>query len=171
MVEAITQEPAPALPSDSFSSALCSFVEKMLQRNPADRATAQELLRDPFLAQHENCRRLTGVVNVAPTPRSEVRCMAEVRYSCGDFILPMRWWFTPRLRAVCTPSTHGESDDSIFLYSAPWWMSEQDAFSAKLCDKQELYPLCVLCHEGDVNSAECKAHDEESPGAPIPRCT
>lgn len=72
MVQAIANDPVPALSPTSFSPELCNFVELMLQRDPADRAPARALLQHPFLLDHRESRKLVGMVEVPPATRAQV---------------------------------------------------------------------------------------------------
>lgn len=71
MVQAITEDPIPTLPPESFSVELCDFVELMLRRDPLERPAAAKLLNHPFLREHLDCHNLVGTVKVAPATRAE----------------------------------------------------------------------------------------------------
>lgn len=49
MARQICEEAPPRLSRDEFPALLCDFVERCLQRDPAQRASASELLQHPFL--------------------------------------------------------------------------------------------------------------------------
>merc|ERR1712193_149513 len=48
-VNAIVQKPPPGLDRKQFSAPFCDFVDKCLQRDPAKRHTANQLLKHPFV--------------------------------------------------------------------------------------------------------------------------
>lgn len=73
IIQAITEDPIPALPPHLFSPELCDFVELMLRRDPAERPSAAKLLQHPFLQLHQDCDDLVDMVQVAPATRPEVR--------------------------------------------------------------------------------------------------
>lgn len=79
MIQAITEDPIPALPAHLFSTELCDFVHLMLRRDPAERPTADKLLQHPFLQLHQGCDDLVDMVHVAPATRPEVRAPARLR--------------------------------------------------------------------------------------------
>lgn len=72
IVQAITEEPVPALHHEAFSEELCDFVEQMLRRRASDRPSAACLLNHPFLKQNDGCHKLVGMVKVAPASHVEV---------------------------------------------------------------------------------------------------
>lgn len=72
MVQAITEDPVPALPRHVFSEELCDFVEQMLRRRASDRPSAADLLNHPFLKQNDGCHKLVGMMRVAPASHAEV---------------------------------------------------------------------------------------------------
>lgn len=73
MVQAIANDPIPELSPTCFSMELCGFVEFMLRRDPAERATARALLQHPFLQNHRDSHTLVDIVKVAPATRAQVR--------------------------------------------------------------------------------------------------
>lgn len=74
MIQAITEDPIPALPPHLFSPELCDFVELMLRRDPTERPKAAKLLQHPFLQLHQGCDGdLVDMVRVSPATRPEVR--------------------------------------------------------------------------------------------------
>lgn len=86
MIQAIANEPAPTLSPASFTPELCSFVELMLRRDPAKRATARALLDHPFLVNNRNSRRLVGLVEAPAATRAQVgnpRVRLEAAPSCA----------------------------------------------------------------------------------------
>ncbi|CAI9100470.1 OLC1v1037581C1 [Oldenlandia corymbosa var. corymbosa] len=54
LLEAIVTGPPPSAPPDQFSPEFCSFVSACIQRDPAKRSTAQELLNHPFIQKFED---------------------------------------------------------------------------------------------------------------------
>ncbi|CAN0344584.1 unnamed protein product, partial [Ectocarpus sp. 12 AP-2014] len=54
LIQAITEDPIPALSPQAFSPELCDFVDLMLRRDPAERPTAPELLKHPFLVENHD---------------------------------------------------------------------------------------------------------------------
>lgn len=78
MIQAITEDPIPALSPQLFSPELCDFVELMLRRDPAERPCAKKLLQHPFLQLHQGCDDLVDMVQVAPATRPEVRACPSV---------------------------------------------------------------------------------------------
>ncbi|CAM9159342.1 unnamed protein product, partial [Laminaria digitata] len=54
LIQAITEDPVPALSPQSFSPELCDLVELMLRRDPGERPTAVKLLTHPFLQRHHD---------------------------------------------------------------------------------------------------------------------
>lgn len=75
LIQAITEDPVPALSPQSFSPELCDFVELMLRRDPGERPTAVKLLTHPFLQryQDQDSVALAGMVKVSPASPTEVR--------------------------------------------------------------------------------------------------
>lgn len=73
MIQAITEDPIPALPPHLFSPELCDFVELTLRRDPIERPSAAKLLEHPFLQLHKGCDDLVDMVQVAPATLPEVR--------------------------------------------------------------------------------------------------
>lgn len=84
IAQAIAHDPVPALSPDRFSSNLCSFVEAMMQRDPAERSTAPSLSEHSFLLEHHDCDRLVGIVTVPSATRTEVRLCVRL----------CMWWRT-----------------------------------------------------------------------------
>ncbi|GER56842.1 mitogen-activated protein kinase kinase [Striga asiatica] len=50
----ILDDPSPSLSDKNFSPEFCSFVNDCLQKDPADRPTAEKLLSHPFITKYEN---------------------------------------------------------------------------------------------------------------------
>lgn len=73
LMQAISEDPIPALSPVIFSPELCNFVELMLRRDPDERPTAPKLLSHPFLLLHQGCDDLVDMVQVAPATPVEVR--------------------------------------------------------------------------------------------------
>ena len=75
LIQAITEDPVPALSPQSFSPELCDLVELMLRRDPGERPTAVKLLTHPFLLRHQDqdSVALAGMVKVSPASPTEVR--------------------------------------------------------------------------------------------------
>lgn len=89
LIQAITEDPIPALSPQAFSPELCGFVDLMLRRDPAERPTAPELLKHPFLVENhdQGChvQSLVDMVKVAPATLPEVGCWADVRFAGRPF--------------------------------------------------------------------------------------
>ncbi|CAM9883050.1 unnamed protein product, partial [Ectocarpus fasciculatus] len=81
LIQAITEDPIPALSPQAFSPELCGFVDLMLRRDPAERPTAPELLKHPFLVENhdQGChiRSLVDMVKVAPATLPEVQSLLK----------------------------------------------------------------------------------------------
>lgn len=75
LIQAITEDPVPALSPQSFSPELCDLVELMLRRDPGERPTAVKLLTHPFLLRHQDqdSVALASMVKVSPASPTEVR--------------------------------------------------------------------------------------------------
>ncbi|XP_004507967.1 mitogen-activated protein kinase kinase SIPKK [Cicer arietinum] len=54
LIETIVDKPPPTAPSEQFSTEFCSFISACLQKNPADRLSAQELMRLPFISMYDD---------------------------------------------------------------------------------------------------------------------
>ncbi|KFK35864.1 hypothetical protein AALP_AA4G046800 [Arabis alpina] len=54
LMEAIVDQPPPALPSGDFSPELSSFISACLQKDPNRRSSAKELMEHPFLNKYNN---------------------------------------------------------------------------------------------------------------------
>lgn len=78
MLQAIAEDPMPTLSPNSFSAELCDFVELTLRRDAAERPTAAQLLKHPFLLAHQDCDRLVNMVKVARATPAEVRTQTYV---------------------------------------------------------------------------------------------
>ncbi|KAG7622290.1 Protein kinase domain [Arabidopsis suecica] len=53
LMEAIVDQPPPALPSGNFSPELSSFISTCLQKDPNSRSSAKELMEHPFLNKYD----------------------------------------------------------------------------------------------------------------------
>ncbi|KAL9288587.1 putative mitogen-activated protein kinase kinase 2 STE-STE7 family [Arabidopsis thaliana] len=53
LMEAIVDQPPPALPSGNFSPELSSFISTCLQKEPNSRSSAKELMEHPFLNKYD----------------------------------------------------------------------------------------------------------------------
>ncbi|XP_078170442.1 mitogen-activated protein kinase kinase SIPKK-like [Carex rostrata] len=54
LLEAVVDQPPPFAPQDQFSPELCSFISDCVQKNAADRKSAQVLLSHPFLSLYDD---------------------------------------------------------------------------------------------------------------------
>ncbi|KAJ1285180.1 hypothetical protein BS78_03G260300 [Paspalum vaginatum] len=54
LLEAIVDQPPPFAPADQFSPEFCSFISSCIQKDPAQRMSASELLNHPFLKKFED---------------------------------------------------------------------------------------------------------------------
>ncbi|KAJ4748936.1 Mitogen-activated protein kinase kinase [Rhynchospora pubera] len=54
LLEAVVDQPAPFAPPDQFSPEFCSFISDCIQKNTADRKSAQLLLSHPFLRLYDD---------------------------------------------------------------------------------------------------------------------
>ncbi|VVB00590.1 unnamed protein product [Arabis nemorensis] len=54
LMEAIVDQPPPALPSGDFSPELSSFISSCLQKDPKRRSSAKELMEHPFLSKYND---------------------------------------------------------------------------------------------------------------------
>ncbi|CAM9465215.1 unnamed protein product, partial [Ectocarpus sp. 12 AP-2014] len=81
LIQAITEDPIPALSPLAFSPELCDFVDLMLRRDPAERPTAPELLKHPFFVENhdQGChiQSLVDMVKVAPATLPEVQSLLK----------------------------------------------------------------------------------------------
>lgn len=109
LIQAITEDPIPALSPQAFSPELCDFVDLMLRRDPAERPTAPELLKHPFLIENhdQGChiQSLVDMVKVAPATLPEVGCWARARERERELVLAFDRVFSrascPFLACVC----------------------------------------------------------------------
>ncbi|KAJ0745667.1 putative mitogen-activated protein kinase kinase STE-STE7 family [Helianthus annuus] len=53
LMETIVDEPPPRAPVDQFSPQFCSFIEACVQKDPKDRASANELMSHPFINMYD----------------------------------------------------------------------------------------------------------------------
>nr|CAB3463693.1 unnamed protein product [Digitaria exilis] len=53
LLEAIVDQPPPSAPADQFSPEFCSFISSCIQKDPAERMSASELLNHPFIKKFE----------------------------------------------------------------------------------------------------------------------
>ncbi|TVU35265.1 hypothetical protein EJB05_17147 [Eragrostis curvula] len=53
LLEAIVDQPPPSAPADQFSPEFCSFISSCIQKDPAERLSASELLNHPFIKKFE----------------------------------------------------------------------------------------------------------------------
>ncbi|CAD6342105.1 unnamed protein product [Miscanthus lutarioriparius] len=53
LLEAIVDQPPPSAPADQFSPEFCSFISSCIQKDPAGRMSASELLNHPFIKKFE----------------------------------------------------------------------------------------------------------------------
>ncbi|GAU33159.1 hypothetical protein TSUD_206180 [Trifolium subterraneum] len=54
LIETIVDKPPPTPPSDQFSAEFCSFISACLQKDPANRLSAQELMELPFISMYDD---------------------------------------------------------------------------------------------------------------------
>ncbi|XP_044366121.1 mitogen-activated protein kinase kinase 2 [Triticum aestivum] len=54
LLEAVVDQPSPSAPSDQFSPEFCSFISACIQKNAADRSSAQTLSAHPFLSMYDD---------------------------------------------------------------------------------------------------------------------
>lgn len=50
----IVENPEPRLNSNIFSKEFCDFIEKTVNKEPGKRLTAEELLKHPWITEHQN---------------------------------------------------------------------------------------------------------------------
>ncbi|KAF0909898.1 hypothetical protein E2562_000208 [Oryza meyeriana var. granulata] len=54
LLEAIVDQPPPSAPADQFSPEFCAFISSCIQKDPAERMSASELLNHPFIKKFED---------------------------------------------------------------------------------------------------------------------
>ncbi|WJX90961.1 serine/threonine protein kinase [Trifolium repens] len=54
LIETIVDKPPPTPPSEQFSAEFCSFISACLQKDPANRLSAQELMELPFISMYDD---------------------------------------------------------------------------------------------------------------------
>ncbi|XP_076923715.1 mitogen-activated protein kinase kinase SIPKK-like [Bidens hawaiensis] len=54
LMETVVGQPPPHAPSDKFSPQFCSFIEACVQKDPKDRASANELMSHPFITMYDD---------------------------------------------------------------------------------------------------------------------
>ncbi|WJX96488.1 serine/threonine protein kinase [Trifolium repens] len=54
LIETIVDKPPPTPPAEQFSAEFCSFISACLQKDPANRLSAQELMELPFISMYDD---------------------------------------------------------------------------------------------------------------------
>ncbi|KAK2412434.1 mitogen-activated protein kinase kinase [Trifolium repens] len=90
LIETIVDKPPPTPPSEQFSAEFCSFISACLQKDPANRLSAQELMELPFISMIST-RNLIKDAFADESDNSADRVMPMILYSVCCLVFEFKY--------------------------------------------------------------------------------